>query len=232
MSDVSGGPGWWIASDGKWYRPEQHPSVRPSLSSPASSPVSAPAPTTDVWITAPPSQPPQTTEDPATFVTPQRPPTQERAGPAADLSTRPTAITPSRTVQNRWWMWAIAGIVLIAIIGGIANATKKKPSPARSTPAPVVLLRMSGSGTGHSTQFTVPRNVSWDEAWTYDCSAAGGSTGNFMTHVYTAGGSLVAVGTNELGNGGSGSYHYVNTGTFAIEVDSDCSWSIKVVTVP
>lgn len=25
MSDVSQGPGWWQASDGKWYPPEQHP---------------------------------------------------------------------------------------------------------------------------------------------------------------------------------------------------------------
>lgn len=25
MSDVSGGPGWWQASDGKWYAPELHP---------------------------------------------------------------------------------------------------------------------------------------------------------------------------------------------------------------
>lgn len=29
MSDVSQGPGWWIASDGKWYPPEQHPDYRP-----------------------------------------------------------------------------------------------------------------------------------------------------------------------------------------------------------
>lgn len=28
MSDVSQGPGWWIASDGKWYPPELHPSVQ------------------------------------------------------------------------------------------------------------------------------------------------------------------------------------------------------------
>ena len=26
---MSGGPGWWQASDGKWYRPEQHPDYRP-----------------------------------------------------------------------------------------------------------------------------------------------------------------------------------------------------------
>lgn len=29
MSDFSRGPGWWIASDGKWYPPELHPSKRP-----------------------------------------------------------------------------------------------------------------------------------------------------------------------------------------------------------
>ncbi len=28
MSDASQGPGWWIASDGKWYPPELHPAVR------------------------------------------------------------------------------------------------------------------------------------------------------------------------------------------------------------
>jgi hypothetical protein len=28
MSDVAQGPNWWIASDGKWYPPELHPSVR------------------------------------------------------------------------------------------------------------------------------------------------------------------------------------------------------------
>ena len=29
MSDVSQGPGWWQASDDKWYPPEQHPGYRP-----------------------------------------------------------------------------------------------------------------------------------------------------------------------------------------------------------
>ena len=28
MSDVSGGAGWWVASDGRWYPPELHPSAR------------------------------------------------------------------------------------------------------------------------------------------------------------------------------------------------------------
>ena len=29
MSDVSQGPGWWLASDGKWYPPEQQPATAP-----------------------------------------------------------------------------------------------------------------------------------------------------------------------------------------------------------
>jgi len=29
MSDVSQGPGWWLASDGKWYPPEQQPAAAP-----------------------------------------------------------------------------------------------------------------------------------------------------------------------------------------------------------
>lgn len=29
MSDTSGGPGWWLASDGKWYPPESKPSTPP-----------------------------------------------------------------------------------------------------------------------------------------------------------------------------------------------------------
>ncbi len=29
MSDVSQGAGWWEASDGRWYAPEQHPGYRP-----------------------------------------------------------------------------------------------------------------------------------------------------------------------------------------------------------
>lgn len=28
MSDKCEGPGWWMASDGKWYPPELHPSVQ------------------------------------------------------------------------------------------------------------------------------------------------------------------------------------------------------------
>ena len=35
MSDFSQGPGWWQASDGKWYPPEQAPGGQPAAGGPA-----------------------------------------------------------------------------------------------------------------------------------------------------------------------------------------------------
>ena len=34
MSDMSQGPGWWLASDGRWYPPELHPSLTQAASAP------------------------------------------------------------------------------------------------------------------------------------------------------------------------------------------------------
>lgn len=42
MSDTSRGPGWWVASDGRWYPPELHPARR-AASTPATVPASVPA---------------------------------------------------------------------------------------------------------------------------------------------------------------------------------------------
>lgn len=45
MSEVSGGPGWWQASDLKWYPPERHPQYVPPLPPPPAPLASAyPAP--------------------------------------------------------------------------------------------------------------------------------------------------------------------------------------------
>jgi hypothetical protein len=64
MSDASQGPGWWIASDGKWYPPEQHPNYQPppsptgpgSVSQPVPPPAFQSSPTGPPW-SGPPSTP-------------------------------------------------------------------------------------------------------------------------------------------------------------------------------
>jgi hypothetical protein len=47
MSDVSSGPGWWLASDGNWYAPELHPEFPLQRSSQTSD---APVPTSGWWL--------------------------------------------------------------------------------------------------------------------------------------------------------------------------------------
>lgn len=44
MSDVPQGPGWWQASDGRWYPPEQMPSTLAPLPPPAGPPPTGPYP--------------------------------------------------------------------------------------------------------------------------------------------------------------------------------------------
>ncbi len=47
MSESAQGPGWWLASDGRWYPPEQAPGYAPQPQTPAASPISAPVVGTD-----------------------------------------------------------------------------------------------------------------------------------------------------------------------------------------
>lgn len=48
MSDVSQGPGWWQASDGRWYPPESHPYYQVPTQAPPAFPTTEPAfPTTE-----------------------------------------------------------------------------------------------------------------------------------------------------------------------------------------
>jgi len=70
MSDVSQGPGWWRASDGKWYAPEQHPNYTPPPPPPPSPP---PTPPQSAAFGAP----NQAHNEPSMGVTPAPPPLPE-----------------------------------------------------------------------------------------------------------------------------------------------------------
>ena len=56
MSDVSQGPGWWLASDGKWYSPEQTPGYAAPVG-PAAPPYSPADPMTGPSYAPPPGAP-------------------------------------------------------------------------------------------------------------------------------------------------------------------------------
>jgi hypothetical protein len=77
VSDSSQGDGWWIASDGKWYPPDQVPG-----------PVTPPAPVEAAPVEAAPTAPPTA---PPTEPTPVTPPAAAPAPAAAPLPTPPPA---------------------------------------------------------------------------------------------------------------------------------------------
>jgi len=225
MSDVSQGPGWWQASDGKWYAPEQGAGYVPP----------PPPPTPAAAAPAPPV-PPVTTPD---------------AGPEA---------TPPEKKSHRG-LWIAIGAIVVVIIIIVASSSSKKnndttaataagstpttaatpataAAPTTTTtaasPVPTVVWTQSGSGQSSGAQFTIPSNAKgWNEVWTYDCSAFG-SSGNFITTVNGFGGAAGTTdqGVNELGANGSGTEHYYDTGTFSIDVNSECNWTDQAVVIP
>src|SRR4051794_9081083 len=90
MSDATQGPGWWQASDGKWYPPEQHPdlgnptqpveSVSPTEAVPPSTPPPAPVPPTQAMAPVPPPVPPGPPGGPPPGPVPGGPPPRSNRG--------------------------------------------------------------------------------------------------------------------------------------------------------
>ncbi|MDQ6617850.1 MAG: hypothetical protein M3083_24670 [Actinomycetota bacterium] len=94
---------------------------------------------------------------------------------------------------------------------------------------PKVLLSVSGTGLKKTEKFTTSSN-DWDLAWSYDCSKFFGGKGNFQ--VYVNGqvniGGLSNLVVNELGASGSSVGHFHEGGTLYLEVNSECTWTVKV----
>ena len=97
MSDVSQGHGWWQASDGKWYPPEQHPNAAPAAPPPPSPGSWAPA--DQGWGT---HMPPA--GQPGAYGAPYQQPAP--AGPP-----------PQQQKSNKGLWIGLAAVVIIPIVG-------------------------------------------------------------------------------------------------------------------
>jgi hypothetical protein len=84
----------------------------------------------------------------------------------------------------------------------------------------------SGSGIENTPKFTV--TDTWKLSYSFDCSNFG-SAGNFQ--VYEDGGNdFSGVSVNDLAMSKTGStYAYADGGTHYLEVNSECSWTVKVI---
>lgn len=94
--------------------------------------------------------------------------------------------------------------------------------------APVVLLDLHGNGTKTTEKFTTGSD-DWHLGWNYDCTKFAGGTGNFIVGVDKSGGGFSGItGVNQLGGKDAGVEAYHQGGTFYLDINSECAWSVKV----
>jgi hypothetical protein len=125
---------------------------------------------------------------------------------------------------------AVAGVTLTGSDFAPAASSPSAAPPATSA-APTTLLTQSGSGSYTSSQFTVGGSGDYKVYWTYSEGGFGQSV-NFQ--LWEDGGSnLNFTDPNQLGTGGSGVVNvYNDAGTHTLTVNSEGSWTVKVVTAP
>jgi hypothetical protein len=146
MSDVSQGPGWWLASDGRWYAPEQHPNYRPPP------PLPPPPRRGPGWWQA---------SDGEWYAPQQHPDSRPHSPPSQTASGPPLPVRPRRGP------WLIAGplIVVVVVAGGLfawrlwsggsnANVTMQSINSAADGSS-VGFEAAHGLGNGSPDPFTI-----------------------------------------------------------------------------
>ncbi len=110
-----------------------------------------------------------------------------------------------------------------------APAPTSVSTPPSPPPTQQTLLNISGEGSKSTQEFTVVGD--WQIQYTYNCSNDG-DRGNFQVYIDNSDGSDSGmIGINELGASGSDTEYYHQGGTYYLEVNSECSWTIQVTAV-
>lgn len=184
------------------------------------------------------------------------PHTQPLAGPPAAaipvVQPQPAGRRASRRRKSHWVRNVFAGIgALVVLIVIIAVATSKgsgsdtaapaassapaasaaAAKPAQSAKAAVArtVATFTGSGQSNTPRFTV--TATWKLVYSFSCEAFGQS-GNFQ--VYEDGGSdFNGVSVNDLAMSKSATtWAYNDAGAHYLQVNSECSWKMKVIDEP
>ena len=139
MSDTSQGPGWWQASDGKWYSPEQRPGYQPpdtatTVAPTPPSPVGADGPMGPGWWQATDGRwyPPQPG---ASYVTPQKKP-----------------------VYKRVWFWLLMVLAVIVALIIILVAAIGTAVHVADTTKHTIVYSVTGTGTATITYYSFDNN--------------------------------------------------------------------------
>lgn len=150
MSEMSQGPGWWMASDGKWYPPQLHPSLGPPPPPPPSAAFGASSPASTLPPLGKAGLPPLGKSGLPPLgksSAPWGPPRPGSYADAADWSARQSFGDVDTVLGIRlapWWKRLVAiiidniilglGVFILAlIIGIIANASRTQGTGSSGT---------------------------------------------------------------------------------------------------
>lgn len=134
----------------------------------------------------------------------------------ADTVTTSAAAPPSSAVSS-------APVVSTAASTPPAKTTAAPPAAAK------VVLQLAGNGVKNSVNFTVTQSQ-WTIAYTYDCTAFLGGTGNFIITINDSTGKsdYAKPGVNELGAKGNDNTVEHGAGTYSLTMNSECTWTVTV----
>ncbi len=137
MSEQSQGPGWWQASDGKWYPPEQHPDHQ----APAEPPVTQ-------------TLPPTTALPPVAPLSPPGPP----AGPPP--ATAPVGAVPPATPPRGNGRWIALGVLAAVVVGLVAFLLARGSGGGNKTAATSTEQSTSSKSTSSSSKSSSSKSSS------------------------------------------------------------------------
>jgi hypothetical protein len=120
MSEMSQGPGWWLASDGRWYPPEQHPGYVPTP--PPVPPIPPPGPPAQSPYGFPPAQSPY-------GFPPAQSPYAFAAWPGQPAPSVTSGLAIAALVLSILWIGGVGS--LLAVIFGIVALSQIRSSSGR-----------------------------------------------------------------------------------------------------
>jgi hypothetical protein len=139
---MSQGPGWWIASDDKWYPPESHPDVVASRAAAAEAKKTAEEKKTEAVVPEPGVLKSVVSPSSARSSTPSFPSPLSTTGP-------PPGAALMVTTRRRGWPWVLGLIVILGLaVAALVVALVSGSGPG--APASI------GSSSGVSIHITVP----------------------------------------------------------------------------
>jgi len=143
--------------------------------------------------------------------------TETVAGPMVDVPGPRVTVRATRTVS-------IPGPVVTRVVEVTAPAAGGGGGGGSGLGT---LLEASGSGIKNTAEFTTTA-ASFTVRYSFDCSAYG-SSGNFIAELYQGNSSVDSI-ANQLAKSGSDSTPlYDGAGTYHISVNSECDWTVKVI---